>query len=40
VLDEQTVLMTESDDRDGLGRTPSSRAEAAMTDEAVVPDPD
>jgi hypothetical protein len=40
VLDEQTVLMTESDDRDGLGRAPSSRAEAAMTDEAVVPDPD
>jgi hypothetical protein len=39
LLDEHTVLMTESDDNDGLGRAPSSPAEAAMTGKAVLPDP-
>jgi len=40
VLDEQTVLMAESGDHGGPGRAPSPPAQPAMTDEAVLPDPD
>lgn len=40
LLDEQTVLMTESGDNGGLGSGPWSPAWAAAIDEAVLPDPD
>jgi hypothetical protein len=40
LLDEQTMLMTESGDNGGHIPAPSSPAQAAMTDEAGQPDPD
>jgi hypothetical protein len=40
LLDEQTVLMTESGDNGGHARAPLSPAQAAMTDEAGLPAPD